>query len=438
MGERRRVLIITYYWPPAGGSGVQRWLKFTKYLRQFGWEPVIYTATNPESPAQDEKLLQEIPEGIEVIKRPVLEPHNLFRWLTGRKGEKFGAGMASSGSGKQGLLGRLAIWVRGNIFIPDARMLWIRPSARFLAKYLKQHPVDAMVSTGPPHSTHLIARRVAHRTHIPWLADFRDPWTNIDFFEDFKPTPWAKAIHARQERQVLRTAQRVVTVTNGWAEELSELGDISVEVIENGYDPDDFPNIISKEERGTAKFSLTHVGTLSPNRNSNLLWKVLGEKVQNDTGFAQNFQLQLVGSVDATARAGIEQNGLLPYTNFMGYLPHNEAIEAQMQSAALLLLVNQSPNALGIQTGKVFEYMAAGRPIIAVGPIGGDTHQLMNETKAGVFVDYTSEDSIREGIDTLWSWYSENFVGFSPSGFERYSRKALTRKVAGLLDEIVA
>lgn len=433
----RKVLIITYYWPPAGGSGVQRWLKFTKYLRSFGWEPVIYTAANPEAPAMDEKLLAEVPEGVQVIRRKVWEPHNLFRKLTGRKGQTFGAGLASSGKAKSGFLNRLAIWVRGNLFIPDARMFWVRPSIRHLTKYLKQNPVDAIVSTGPPHSTHLIAKGVSHKLNIPWLADFRDPWTQIDFFHDFKPGALARKIHSQLEREVLTTAQTVVTVTNGWASDLSKLGGVKVEVVENGYDPDDFQADNIEAGFPLKGFALTHIGTLSPNRNCNLLWEVLGEMVKLNPDFSKELKLRFVGSVDASAHEGIEKNGLLSHTEFLGYVPHKEAVLAQLQSAVLVLLVNQSPNAMGIQTGKVFEYMAAGRPILAIGPKEGDTHRLMDETQSGLFVDFTSKEEIRKGIEQLWNWYQKGFEGFAPSGHERYSRKALTQMMGQHLDKML-
>lgn len=431
---RKRVLIITYYWPPAGGSGVQRWLKFTKYLRSFGWEPVIYTAANPEAPAMDYKLLNEVPAGIEVLKKSVWEPYNLFRAISGRKGQKFGAGLASKGKSNKGILNSLAIWIRGNFFIPDARMFWIRPSVRYLTKYLANNPVDAIVSTGPPHTTHLIAKRVSKRISTPWLADFRDPWTNIDFFDDLKPTYFAKRIHRRLEKNVLTHAQRVVTVTKGWANDLSLIGGTKVLVVENGYDPEDFDNVEVEMDKG---FTLTHIGTLSPNRNCNLLWQVLGEKVKADEEFAEHFRLRFVGSVDSSAYNAISFNGLLPYAEFLGYLPHDQAVNLQLRTSALLLLVNNSPNALGIQTGKVFEYMAAKRPILAVGPVGGNSHDLISETQTGVFVDFTDIDQIKQGVDKLWIWYRDDFTGFNPKGYENYSRKTLAQRIAGLLDDLV-
>jgi hypothetical protein len=429
----KRVLVITYYWPPAGGSGVQRWLKFTKYFREFGWEPVIFTSLNPEAPAYDYGLLNEVPDGIEVIRRPVWEPYNMFRSLTGQKGQSFGAGLASSNKSGRSWIGKLSIWVRGNFFIPDARMFWISPSVRYLIKYIKDHPVDAIVSTGPPHSTHLIAKRVSKKLRIPWLADFRDPWTNIDFFLDLKPTKVASAIHRRLESSVLSSSDTIVTVTQGWGNDLIALGAKNLVVVENGFDEADFleqPIDLDKY------FSLTHIGTLSPNRNCNALWRALGNLTKRNAHFADKLKIRFVGSVDASALEAIEQNGLSKHCEFLGYLSHAEAISIQRQSQVLLLLVNQSPNAMGIQTGKVFEYLAAKRPIFAVGPLGGDTHSLIRQTNSGIFVDYKSETEMENGILKLWDWYNNSWEGFSPKEIDVYSRRGLAQKICTLLDDI--
>lgn len=429
-----KVLIITYYWPPAGGSGVQRWLKFTKYLREFGWEPVIYTAQSPEAPGYDNELLKEIPQGIEVIKRPVWEPYTLFRKITGRKDQKFGAGLASQGTSRRSFVNRFALWVRGNLFIPDARMCWIRPSARYLVKYLKDKPVDVIVSTGPPHSTHLIAKRVSQKLEIPWLADFRDPWTDIDFFDDMMPTRLAKSIHKRLEKSVLETASQVVTVTTGWGNDLVKLGTKRLEVIENGYDEADFGEEIATVDNG---FIITHIGTLSPNRNCNNLWKAIGNIVKKNPDFARELRIKFVGSVDSSAIDSLKENGLFDSCQFLGYLSHSKTIEIQKKSPILLLLVNNSPNAMGIQTGKVFEYLAARRPILAVGPMGGNTQQLIDSTNSGIFLPFDDEAKIEEGLEKIWQWYKSNWTGFEPTGIEKYSRRELTRRMALLFDKVI-
>ncbi len=430
-----KVLIITYYWPPAGGSGVQRWLKFTKYLREFGWEPVIYTAEKAEAPGYDENLLKEVPEGIEVLRKTVWEPYSLFRIFTGRKNQKFGAGLSSQGKSKWSFANKLAIWIRGNIFIPDARMFWIRPSAKFLVKYLLSNSVDAIVSTGPPHSTHLIAKRVTKKTGFPWLADFRDPWTNIDFFNDLNPSAHAVRRHKRLEKSVLSTADCTVTVTPGSKPEFKELGAKRIEVVENGYDEKDFEESTSTLDQ---HFSITHVGTLTANRNCNLLWESIGKIAQSNPKFAEKLKLRFVGQVDATVIESLKKYQLSEFCEFTGYLSHNDTVNYQQESQVLLLLVNNSPNARSILTGKVFEYLAAKRPILALGPSGGDVELLVNSTSSGVFVPFDSSSRVEEGLLKLWDWYQKDWEEFNPQNIEKYSRRSLTQRIAILLNEITA
>ena len=195
MTAKKKVLIVVYYWPPSGGSGVQRWTKFVKYLRDFGLEPIIYTPSNPERPALDTSLENDIPEGLEVIQRTIWEPYSLYKKFVGiDKEEQLGSGLMISGK-ENSTLQKFSIWIRGNLFVPDARRFWIQPSIKYLTSYLLENPVDAIVSTGPPHSLHLIGLGLSKKTHIPWLADFIDPWTNIDFFEELKLNGPAKKRH---------------------------------------------------------------------------------------------------------------------------------------------------------------------------------------------------------------------------------------------------
>jgi len=191
----KKALIITYYWPPSGGAGVQRWLKFVKYLREFGWEPIVYTPENPEFPEIDESLYSDIPENLTVIKTPIREPYTAYKKFIGRtKKEKINAGFLSEKK-RNPFLENISVWIRGNFFIPDARLLWIKPSVKFLLKYLTGNPVDIIISTGPPHSMHIIAMKLNESLKLPWVADFRDPWTNIDFYKDLKLTSWADSRH---------------------------------------------------------------------------------------------------------------------------------------------------------------------------------------------------------------------------------------------------
>ena len=235
----KKVLIITYYWPPSGGAGVQRWLKFVKYLREFGWEPVVYTPENPEAPAIDMSLEKDIPENLTVIKTKIWEPYSVYKKLVGIKPEeKIKAGFLSENK-KPSLIENISVKIRGNFFIPDARKFWIKPSIKFLTKYLKDNPVDAIVSTGPPHSMHMIALGLKKKLNIPWLADFRDPWTNIDFYEELNLSASADKKHHQMEKSVLENADTVSVISRTMAVDFKRLYNRHYEVITNGFDEDD-------------------------------------------------------------------------------------------------------------------------------------------------------------------------------------------------------
>ena len=328
----KRVLIITYYWPPTAGSGVQRWLKMSKYLPQYGWQPVIYTPENPEAGMTDESLLRDIAPEAEVIKRPILEPYAVFNALTGNKGKNSGKASTGSGAvnpinavGHKSPLMRLSLWLRANVFVPDPRCLWIRPSVRFLKQYLREHPVDAIVSTGPPHSMHLIARALHRSTGIPWTADFRDPWTRIFYFKHLPLTRRSRKRYAAMELSVLREADHVVAVTDNMVRDfLEELdadkkrgtsgrqtaGDSSVteqknkfHVIENGYDEADFTGITAAEL--PAGFNLVHTGLFSAEGNPRRLWKVLAELCRDLPGFGRDLHLTFAGKTDPEILAAV-------------------------------------------------------------------------------------------------------------------------------------
>ncbi len=429
----RKVLIITYYWPPSGGAGVQRWLKFVKYLRNFGWEPVVYTPENPEYPAIDNSLLKDIPQGIEIVRTPIWEPYSFYKKLVGaKKNERINAGFLSEKK-RPGLAERFSIWLRGNFFIPDARKFWINPSIKFLVKYLKQHPVDAIVSTGPPHSMHMIALGVKKRTGLPWLADFRDPWTNIDFYHELMLSSWADRKHHKQEMSVLIKADEVVVISNSMKTDFLKLLKRDYSVITNGYDQDDIAGVDVKIDE---RFSVAHIGTMVKTRNPLLLWEVLSEEVLKDTDFANDLEIKLVGSVDYSVTESIEAAGLGNYVNRISYVPHNEVVKIQQQSQVLLLLINDTPNAKVILPGKFFEYMAARRPILCIGPRDGDAAEVILETNAGYVSEKDDKESIRKAINELYSRFRTGKNIVDSKGIVRFSRESLTGRMAECLSVI--
>lgn len=395
----KRVLIITYYWPPNGGAGVYRWLKLSKLLPEHGWQPVIYTPENPEVVADDPGLLRDVRSDIEVVKRPITEPFNLYKRFTGRNvKEKVQVGFLNEKK-QGGWKEDFALWVRSNFFIPDARVWWVRPSVKFLKGYLRDHPVDAIISTGPPHSMHLIALELKRTLGVKWIADFRDPWTFIDFYTQLKLTRWADAKHKRLEREVLREANLVTSVSWHWAEDSRSLGAPKVEVITNGYDPDDLP---SPPEPVDDAFSLVHIGSLSPTRNAPELWKALKTICDEDPAFAAKFKLRFVGPVDHTIAESVAEAGLGAHLERTGRVSHEEAMRQMQRARVLLLLVNDTPNLMGILPGKLFEYVSTGRPILGVGPTEGDVSRVLDRAPHAV-IDRPNLLEQRERIKAMFS-----------------------------------
>lgn len=420
----KRVLIITYYWPPNGGAGVQRWLKMAKYLPQHGWRPVVYTPENPEIITPDEALSKEVPAEAEIIMRPIHEPYAFYKRLTGRKAhEKVHLGFLNEGAKKKSLREDLAVWVRGNAFIPDARVWWVRPSVKFLTGYLREHPVDAMVSTGPPHSMHLIALGLKKEfPDLRWIADWRDPWTNIDFYDQLKLTTWADRKHHRLEREVVTRAD--VNVAVGWtmAEELMGIGSKRTEVITNGFDPDDVP---SPPVPVDDTYSLVHVGNMTASRDIPPLWPALAELCKADPEFGRKLILRFVGPVDQVVLTSIERAGLAGHVERVGSVGHAEAMREMQRARVLLLSVNDTANAKGVLTSKVFEYLAVGRPILAFGPKDGDVARVLDGPH--ILVDRRVP---ADGMGFLRSMFDEPSSGVA---HVRYSRPAGAVALTALL-----
>lgn len=436
----KKALVIAYYWPPGGGSGVQRWLKFVKYMREFGWEPIVYTPENPEHQEIDESLIKNLPPNLTVWKTPIWEPYDLYRKFTGRKKDERMQPAFMSEKKKGGLAKSISVWVRGNFFIPDARKFWIKPSVKFLVEKLKTEPVDLIISTGPPHSMHLIAMGVKKKTGLPWLADFRDPWTNIDFYDDLKLSPRADAKHHRLERQVLQQADAVVSVGKTMSAEFEEMlraaGTPSPEkfhVITNGYDEDDVYRGALQRDK---KFSIAHIGTMPKARNPEGLWKALKILVAADPAFAADLEIKLVGKVDVAVMESLNENGLAQYLHKIEYRPQAEVVRIQQESQVLLLVLNNTRNAKGILTGKFFEYMSARRPILAVGPIDGDAAEIIRQAQAGVIAGYEDVAQLKKTVAEFYAQFKNGTLEVHSEGVGQYSRKALTEKLAALMNTL--
>lgn len=432
----KKVLIIAYYWPPSAGSGVQRWLKFVKYLRAFGWEPVVYTPENPDFDLKDERLLKEIPADTTILKRPIFEP---FQWYSRLTGQKAGAQVnpVMKGEGKKlNWKGRFALWIRANIFIPDSRMFWIRPSVSFLKKWLRENPVDAIVSTGPPHSMHLIGLGLKKACGIPWLADFRDPWTQIDFYHELPLEKWADRKHHRLEEAVLRSADAVLVVGNQMKAGLNSAFQPKVHVISNGFDPEDID--LSQPVERDKKFSILHIGMLGKARSHTIFWEGLNQMREENPELRADLEVHIYGVADPFVAAQTEGFSDRSWIRFFPYIPHDEVIRVQRAAAVLLLSINNVPMAKGILTGKIFEYLAIGNPILCIGPPDGDAAAILKEAGTGVVVDFTDSEGFRLAVTRLYQDWKSGISGKPPDEIARFSRKELCQKAAGILDMISA
>ena len=429
----KKVLIITYYWIPSGGAGVQRWVKFTKYLREFGWEPIIYTPENPEFPSIDNSFEKDIPTDIQILKTPIWEPYHIYRNLKGNKNGTLKASFISENN-KQSWKDKISIWIRGNFLIPDPRLFWIRPSVKYLSDFINANPIDAIITTGPPHSMHLIGLKLKKKfKSLPWIADFRDPWTNIDFYKELNLSYISDKIHHNLEKKVIQSTDTLLVVSQGMKEEYSTFKPKKIQIITNGYDNDDMK---LSDIQLNKKFSISHIGSLNTARNPYTVWKVLNKICSENQKFKEDLLIQLVGKVDYTVIEDIKKFQLENNLLKIDYLTHLEAIKKQQSSQVLLLLINQSNNAKGILTGKFFEYLSAKRPILGVGPTDGDAAKILRETKAGYMIDFEDEIETEKNILLYYELYKNKTLVIDSQSVEKFSRKNLTNELSDILNSL--
>ena len=423
----KKLLIITYYWPPAGGPGVQRWLKFVKYLPDFNVQPIVFIPENPTYPIVDENLQKDVSDQAVILKHKIFEPYQLASFLSKNKTKKISSGIIPNQK-KQSFLDKLLLWIRGNLFIPDARVFWVKPSVAFLEKYIRENEIDILVTSGPPHSLHLIGLELKQKLNIKWFADFRDPWTTIGYHKSLRLSAYAVKKHKALEHKVLNTADTIIVTSKTTKKEFQAITSKPIEVITNGYDSE---NVV--KEPLDAKFTLAHIGSLLSERNPQILWETLAELLDEFPEFKRNLELKLIGAVSQEVLETITQFGLNPYLNNLGYVSHAEAIAHQRKSQVLLLIEINSEDTKSIIPGKLFEYMVSNRPIVAIGPSGSDFAEMIRSTNTGVFFDYSEKMKLKRVLLGFYNQYLEGKLQANAVGLQHYSRKNLTEKLVQLL-----
>ena len=423
----KKVLIITYYWPPAGGSGVQRWLKFTKYLPKYNWKPIIYTPENPYFEVKDQALLNDIPAEAKIWKSPIWEPYALKDKLFGKGSESQSAGVITN---KKSLKNKVLNWVRGNVFIPDPKIYWVKPSVKVLLKKILEEDIHHIITTGPPHSMHLIGLGLKKAMpNLKWIADFRDPWSELDLLNEFQLNNSSMKKHKDLEREVLQTADVTLTVSETWVKDLKRLGGSRVELITNGYDADDF----ELKPKTNDKFIIGHYGLLNHLRNPKNLWKSLNSLCDENTEFNNKLEIHLSGNIDGEVLAEIESYSCLKAkVKQLGYLSHAQVLEQYNQADVLLLLLFNSKSGIGNYPGKIFEYFAAKKPILAFGPISSDAERLIKNTNTGKYFSY-DDTNLKTDILDLFN----NPNNFDFENMESFSREKLTYDLSKLLNNLI-
>lgn len=425
----KKVLIITYYWPPSGGAGVQRWLKFAKYLPEFGWQPIILTVDPSYAtyPQRDESLASEIDPGCLIYTTKSFELYNLYKFLSGKKEVPYG-GFANEV--KEGWLQKVSKFVRGNFLLPDPRRGWNKYAVKKATELIREFNIDTVITTSPPHSTQLIGLKLKQKLAVKWIADLRDPWTDIYYYNHFKHTPLARSIDKRMERMVVENSDLIITVSEDFKRIFVEKSkqDIASKtiVIPNGFDEQDFavrPVCLETEK------VLTYIGTISDAYDvSGLITALSGLSAL----MKSRLKIRFVGNVPVSVEQKFTSTGLS--IEFTGYVEHSKSVEYMLLSDMLLLVIPKVKNNGGILPGKVFEYLAAQKPILAVGPIKGDLANIMEETKSGQLFDYQNSQGMLKFIsDSLSVTALESSYGEMAG---KYSRKQLTGRIAQLLNDL--
>lgn len=424
MPELKPVLIVSYYFPPAGGPGVQRVLKFCKFLPQFGFRPIVLTVENGEFPAEDSSLFKDIPPETVIHRTFIPEPYFIYKKFTGmKKSEKFGVAFVKKDANtKESWREKLAVWTRGNFFIPDARVWWRLTAVSAGKRLVKKHGIEVVFSSGPPHSVHLIANSIRKSAGISWVADFRDPWTGIDYYAKLRLSRFADWLHHHFEKTVLTEADQIIVVSDSMKRDFGKITSKPISVIPNGFDAEELPaNPILPPD---AKLVVSYIGNMYPVSNWNSVFSTFRNWIEKYPELKTQLELKFAGNEDGSVMSLAIENGLEPNLNLLGYLPHDKALDELFASTAVLLVINMDPGNEHVLTGKLFEYLSTGKPILFSGPIPGDAWTLLE--KAG-------NANQLENVNPL------DLKTMKPEqrGIDSFTRKKLTEELAKLLTQSI-
>lgn len=427
----KKILFVVYNFPPAAGAATQRVLKFLKYLNLFGHKTYVLTVDNVDYPDLDFTLMEKVPSETKVIRTKYWTPFGIYRKITGRKSnEKIPVAFIKDNH--KSLAERVSVFLRLNVFLPDAKIGWLPYAVEAGKKLINDEKIDLVISSGPPHTTHLIAKSLKRKTNVKWIADFRDPWTDIDYYSGMKRTKLAEWIDAKLERSVLKSADFVIAASEGYLNIIKSKGvENNYEVITNGFDPDDFKNIELKQLN---KFTITYTGNMPSTRNPENLWNAIEELVNENQTFAQNFEFHFAGVMDDEIRPKIKQMKF--YSHFVdhGYLSHDKVLDLTFNSHLLIMIVNRVATSKEILPGKMFEYIASGNFIMVIGPENGVSAKLVQYVNQGEAIDYGNKHRMKQLIFELFEkWRHNKLQKFDSPSKNEFTREMITRKLEQII-----
>jgi len=436
----KKVLIVAYYFPPSGGPGVQRVLKYVQYLRDFGWEPVVLTVRDGTFPARDESLLEAIPVGVRVVRTEIFEPYDLYRKLTGKsKGTAIDVNTIRKEGTALPFKERVAEAIRSTFFIPDARVGWLRHAVREGIRVIAQEKIDAIYTSSPPYTCALIGRALKRRTGLPWVAGFRDPWTG------FLTTPnrWflPASIDRSLERSVFEEADRVEVAWLGIMKDAltkyPALPTGKFVHLPNGYDSSDYPQM-EQEVRNDRRFTVVYTGSMYGRRNPDAFLRAVEGLVEQGKVEAAQIRLRFIGRFGDEVLAMFERSALRDAIEVVGYMPHSESIAQLLLADALLLVVDEAADSNEIVPGKVYEYLGSMRPLIAVAPEESAIADLIRETSAGVIAHQSNVEGIARGFLNLYNDHHNGTHTVQPNAaaIQRYERRSTTGALAALFNSL--
>lgn len=424
-----KLFLLLYYWPPAGGPGVQRWLGFTRYLVEFGWDITVVVPANAAYPLEDFSLNADIHPDLRIVRVPILEPGQLGRWLFPVTNRRISSGIISEHD--PSLTERVLLRIRANVFVPDARVAWIQPAVRSLKKLMSSEERPILITSGPPHSLHLAGMRLKEMLpEIRWFADFRDPWTGISYHRRLPLGPRAKRRHIELERQVLHKADRILVTSEATRREFERLARNPIGVFTNGYD------INTQGFHPRPEFSWVHVGSLLTERNPGFLWEVLGNLSETHEIIRRELRLDFWGAVSEEVLSRVRAHGLGFALNQRGYAAHKDVPEILGTAQILLLIEADHPGKKEIIPGKLFEYLSSGRPVVAIGPDQWEAGRIVEETDSGYYLRYGESERLKQTIVELFRIYEEHKgrIPRSHRDVSTFSRKAISRRLSNYLN----